>query len=146
MSENKTETNLSIGEKAGAAMQRNFGFLYTIMGMGLLLRRLRMDDRSTDNIRKAAKKGHLVYVLYARSRMDWLALNRTLNGRKLPLATFTPGLRSFWNRPLKDMIVQSWNAFKQLFSKNRDMEYMREAICKNEAVSIFLVHPHPHLG
>ncbi|MAA78757.1 MAG: hypothetical protein CL916_05815 [Deltaproteobacteria bacterium] len=141
MSKETKGTNISIGEKAGAAMQRHFGFLYTIMGMGLLLRRLRMDDRSTDNIRKAAQKGHLVYVLYARSRMDWLALNRTLNGRKLPLATFTPGLRSFWNRPLKDMIVQGWLAFKQIFSKNRDIEYMREAICKNEAVSIFLVHP-----
>lgn len=141
MSRTTNETVLSLNEKAGAAMQRQFGMLYTLSGMGFLLRRLRMDDRSTDNIRKAAQKGHLVYVLYARSRMDWLALNRTLNGRKLPLASFTPGLRSFWNRPFGDMLRHGWNAFKQMFSKNKDMEYMRDAICRNEAVSIFLVHP-----
>jgi hypothetical protein len=88
---------LALGEKPGAGMQRHFGIFYILSGMGWLLRRLRMDDRSTDNIRRASQKGHLVYVLYARSRMDWLALNRTLNSRKLPLAAFTPGLRSFWN-------------------------------------------------
>ena len=122
-------------------MQRQFGLLYLLSGMGLLLRRLRMDDRSADNIRRASQKGHLVYVLYARSRMDWLALNRTLNSRKLPLSAFTPRLRSFWTRPIVDIFRQGWGALTQLFSKNRDMEYLEEALRRNEAVSIFLVQP-----
>ena len=72
--------------KKGADMLRHFGLIYMFSGVGLLLRRLRMEDRSADNIRRAAEKGPLVYILYARSRLDWLALNRTLNMRRLPLA------------------------------------------------------------
>ena len=82
-----------VGKKEGADMLRRFGMLYMLSGVGLLLRRLRMEDRSADNIRRASEKGPLVYVLYARSKLDWLALNRTLNNRRLPLAVFTWGLR-----------------------------------------------------
>ena len=99
-------------EKYGAGMLRRFGVFYLLSGMGLLLRRLRMEERSVENIRQASENGHLVYVLYARSRVDWLALNRSLNKRKLPLAVFTPGLRSIWNRPLFDLFKHSFGALR----------------------------------
>ena len=48
---------------------------------------------------QAQEQGQIVYVLYARSKMDWLALNRVLQENRLPLAVHTSGLRSLLFRP-----------------------------------------------
>ena len=71
---------------AGRRMVRRFGFLYYLSGMGFLLRRLRIRERSIENVEQAQERGQIVYVLYARSKMDWLALNRVLQENRLPLA------------------------------------------------------------
>ena len=120
------------GEKYGSGMLRQFGMFYLLSGMGFLLRRLRMDDRSAENIRKASRRGHLVYVLYVRSKMDWLALNRTLNKRKLPLSGFTPGLRCFWHRPIKDLVRQVWGGIKQFFTKTSDRDFIVSSLANNK--------------
>lgn len=136
-----------VGKKEGADMLRRFGMLYMLSGVGLLLRRLRMEDRSADNIRRASEKGPLVYVLYARSKLDWLALNRSLNNRRLPLATFTWGMRSFWFRPIFDAVSQLWLAIKQGFSKQySDSAHLMTALKSNRPVAVFLIRPTPRGG
>ena len=139
MGTNKKEMIL-VERKYGADMLRHFGLFYLLSGAGILLRRLRMEDRSADNIRKASEKGPLVYVLYARSRLDWLALNRTLNMRRLPLASFTWGMRSLWFRPLFDFFKETWSSLKQVFKGNSsDKVFLADSIQRNEASVVFLV-------
>ena len=78
MTRKEQQNSLEI-RQSGAGMLRRFGPLYYLSGVFLLMRRLRMDDRSADNIRRAGEKGPIVYVLYAQSKVDWLALNCILN-------------------------------------------------------------------
>lgn len=139
---NNQQTDVVIIEKKyGADMLRRFGIFYLLSGVGILLRRLRMDDRSADNIRRASETGPLVYVLYARSKLDWLALNRTLNMRRLPLASFTWGLRSLWFRPFFDGAREMWGTIKQLlFGKKTDKKFLFESISNGDPVAIFLVN------
>ena len=96
-----------------SAMLRRFGLLVRLSLVGVVLGRLRLEDHSAENIRRANAKGPLVYALHTWSLLDWLALNRTLNRRKLPLAVVTPGLRSTWFRPMGA-------ALKEVFETARD--------------------------
>jgi glycerol-3-phosphate O-acyltransferase len=93
-----------------SGMRRNFGLLFHILGLGVLLRRLSLEEHSAEEIRRAAERGPVVYILHTRSVLDWLALNRALNGRKLPLARFTNGLRSTRWAPIRVAIREWWNA------------------------------------
>ena len=61
--------------QAGAGMLRRFGPLYWLSGMAFWFRRLRMDNASVENIRKAHSNGPVVYVMYTKSRLDWIAFN-----------------------------------------------------------------------
>lgn len=88
----------------GSAMLRRFGPLFHLLGLGFLLRRLRFEDHSAEHIRRAAAQGPVVYVMYQRSFLDWLALNVALNARRLPLAAWSLGIRSTPFRPLSQAI------------------------------------------
>ena len=105
-----TDTQQPIGtaRRYRSTMRRRFGLLFHLTGMGVLLRRIRLEDHSAEEIRKAADRGPVVYVLHTRSHLDWLALNRALNGRKLPLARFTNGMRSTVWAPLRVSIDEWW--------------------------------------
>ncbi|MFH1469900.1 MAG: 1-acyl-sn-glycerol-3-phosphate acyltransferase [Pseudomonadota bacterium] len=81
----------------GAGMGHRFGWLYHLCGMGLFLRSLRFEEHSAERIRQAAERGPVVYTLYQRSLLDYLALNKALNSRRLPLAAWANGIRtSLW--------------------------------------------------
>ena len=93
-----------------SGMRRQFGLLFHLLGLSLLLRRMRLEEHSAEEIRKAAERGPIVYVLHTRSVLDWLALNRALNGRRLPLAKFTNGHRSTIWAPLRVAIKEWWDS------------------------------------
>ena len=93
-----------------SGMRRQFGVLFHATGLGLLLRRMRLEDHSAEAIRKASERGPVVYVLHTRSILDWLALNRALNGRRLPLAKFTNGIQSTLWAPIQTALREWWYA------------------------------------
>jgi glycerol-3-phosphate O-acyltransferase len=97
-------------------MRRRFGLLFHLSGMGVLLGRIRMEDHSADQVRRATERGPVVYVLHSRSRIDWLALNRVLIGRRLPLARFTNGLRSSVHAPFTIALGEWWGALRRWMS------------------------------
>jgi glycerol-3-phosphate O-acyltransferase len=107
---------LATARRYRSTMRRKFGLLFHLSGIGILLRRMRLEDHSTEEIRRAAERGPVVYILHSRSALDWLALNRALNGRRLPLARFTNGMRSTQWAPLQVAIAEWWNAIKGWFS------------------------------
>ena len=82
-----------------SAMVRRFGPLYHLSGLGLLMRGLRLEEHSAENIRRASQAGTVVYMLHTRSMLDWVALNKMLNSRRLPLARYTHGLRTTMFQP-----------------------------------------------
>ena len=122
----------------GGGMLRRFGLLYFVSGVGLLLRKLRMSDRSANNIREASEKGPVVYVFYTRSKLDWLALNRVLNQRRLPLAQVSLNMRVLWYRPLLDACIQTWGAIKRLTGRLDDRRLLRETLEKGGTAAVFL--------
>ncbi len=87
-------------ERHGSAMGRRFGWLFHLAGLGLLLRGLRFEEHSAERIRRASEKGPVVYALYHRSQLDLLALNKALNARRIPLASFVNGMRTIWWLPV----------------------------------------------
>lgn len=122
----------------GGSMRRRFGPLYLLSGVSYFFRKLRMDDRSADNIRRASEKGPVVYVFHTKSKLDWLALNRMLNKRRLPLATLSHGMRTIWFRPLMDIARQSWGVMSSLFAKSNEKELLRESIDTGQVTTVFL--------
>jgi glycerol-3-phosphate O-acyltransferase len=86
-----------------SAMLRTFGLLFHILGLGFLLRNLRMEQHSGERVRRAATLGPLVYVLQNRSVLDLLALNVSLNAHRLPLASFANGVRLTAFMPIPEM-------------------------------------------
>ncbi len=94
-------------------MRRRFGLLFHLSGLGVLLGRIRMEDNAADQVRRATERGPVVYVLHSRSRIDWLALNRVLIGRRLPLSRFTNGLRSTAHAPLRTALREWWGALRR---------------------------------
>lgn len=84
----------------GSAMLRRFGWFYWLMGLGRSLGRIRLEEHSAEQIRVAAERGPIVYVLPRRSAIDHLALNTVLNQRRLPLSAWASGVTSFWWQPV----------------------------------------------
>ncbi len=95
-----------------SAMLRRFGPLFFLSGLWWLVRTLRLEEHSAERIRQAAEKGPVVYVLHARSRFDWLALNVVLRKRRLPLARFTHGIQSAWLGSLVEGGRLLWGALQ----------------------------------
>ena len=65
---------LATARRYRSGMRRQFGALFHLLGLSLLLRRMRLEDHSAEEIRRAAERGPIVYVLHTRSVLDWLAL------------------------------------------------------------------------
>jgi glycerol-3-phosphate O-acyltransferase len=127
-------------------MLRRFGLLYYVLGLSYLLRRLGFTDRSADNVRRAAEKGPVVYVLHTRSRMDWLALNRVLNSRRLPLARVTVGLGATAFEPLRQALRKMKAAlhYRMSFGSLPDplaSGWLGEQVRQGMTTAIFLVEP-----
>ena len=122
----------------GGAMRRRFGPLYLLSGAAFFFRKLRMDDRSADNIRRANERGPVVYVFHTKSKLDWLALNRMLNQRRLPLAALSHGMRTLWFRPVLDMAQQAWGVLRSFFTKSTETETLRTALLSGQSITVFL--------
>jgi len=127
-------------------MLRRFGPAYWLSGLGLILGRLRLADHSAENIRQAAARGPVVYVLHTRSWMDWLALNQALNVRRLPLARFTNGLRTTWFRPVLESITEFVAAIRERLNHGRAPDplasgWLAEAVSDGSTCCLFLVEP-----
>lgn len=84
-------------------MLHRFGPLYALSGLPFFFRNLRMDEHSVERIRHAHERGPVVFVLHTRSIVDWLALNRALAERRLPLPVWTNGLDALPWMPLGEM-------------------------------------------
>ncbi len=101
-------------ERYASSMGRRFGWIFHLLGFDLLLRSLRFEEHSAERIRQAADRGPVVYAFYHRSVLDLLALNKALNARRLPLASWANGVRTplwmpiptFWRSVLTRL--QAW--------------------------------------
>ncbi len=85
-----------------SGMLPSFGLAFYLLGLPAFFRTLRMEEHSAERIRRAAERGPVVYVLYTRSAVDWLALNRVLVGAGLPLPVFTNGVDATFWMPIAD--------------------------------------------
>jgi glycerol-3-phosphate O-acyltransferase len=86
-------------------MLRRFGWFYHLIGLGRALGRLRIEEHSVEQIRRAADAGPIVYALPTRSAVDHLALNTALTQRRLPLSVWADGARSFYWQP----VAEAWS-------------------------------------
>jgi glycerol-3-phosphate O-acyltransferase len=96
--------------RSGSAMLRQFGWFYTLLGLGRVLSTVRFEEHSVDRIRQAAAKGPVVYVLLRRSTLDHLTLNTVLNRRRLPISAWSNGATSFTWQP----VAEAW---RDVFSR-----------------------------
>ena len=129
-----------------SSMLRRFGLLYWLSSLGLLMGRLRFEPHSVENIRRAASRGPLVYVMHTRSRLDWLALNAMLNRNKLPLASFTTGIVSTAFRPLFGALREWWGALKARGSDGPAQDpvtsgWLTRVVAQGMTTCVFLVRP-----
>ena len=92
------------GHRPGAGMVRRFGWLASLTGLTWLVSRLRLEDHSADQIRRANADGAVVYVLPRRDGFDHFALNMMLNARGLPLSRWARGIGGSWYRPVGDAL------------------------------------------
>lgn len=133
-------------------MIRRFGPLFHLSGLSVLLRRASLDDSSAENVRRAAEAGPVVYVLHTTSAVDWLALNRALNARRLPLAALTTGVRGIWFRPVYQALYGAFLGLKRRLSLSGFPDPVTsgalvEAIQHGRPAAVFLVGNHkPVLG
>lgn len=100
----RTDTRPIPAVRFGTRMLRRFGWFYRLLGFGRAMGRIRFEDHSVEEIRRAAEKGPLVYVLARRSTIDHLALNTVLARRRLPLSLWANGATSFFWQP----VAQAW--------------------------------------
>jgi glycerol-3-phosphate O-acyltransferase len=98
-----------------SGMLHRFGLLFWLSGLGLFLRPLRLEEHSSDNIRRAEKQGPLVYVMHTRSVLDWIVFNQVLNLHQLPLSRFSNGMRSTIFRPILHALGAWWGALMRRY-------------------------------
>lgn len=127
-----------------SGMLRRFGPLFHLSGASLVLRRIQLETFSAENIRAATQRGPVVYVLHTRSLIDWLALNRSLNRRRLPLAVVTEGVRGVWFRPLGEMLRGAWRGLRRRLTLSDPPDPLGsgalvEAIVRGEPTAVFLL-------
>jgi glycerol-3-phosphate O-acyltransferase len=135
-----------------SGMIRRFGPLFHLSGLSLLLRRAALDESSAENIRRAATDGSVVYVMHTTSAVDWLALNRALNARRLPLATLTAGVRGIWFRPVYEALYGAYLGIKRRLALSGFPDpvasgALTDAVRSGRPAAIFLVENHkPTVG
>lgn len=127
-----------------SGMLRHFGPLFHLTGASLALRQIQLEAFSAENIRAASQRGPVVYVLHTQSMIDWLALNRSLNRRRLPLAVVTEGVRGVWFRPLGEMLRGAWRGLRRRLTLSDPPDPLGsgalvEAICRGEPTAVFLL-------
>lgn len=113
-----------------SAMLRSFGPLYWLAGLPFLFRRLRMEDHSAERVRLAAARGPVVYALHTRSHVDWLALNRVLLDRRLPLPAFT-----------SDFDGRRWAGLGEAWAARRSEASLEHSLEAGQSTAIFLARP-----
>ncbi|MEC8422476.1 MAG: hypothetical protein VX000_01800, partial [Myxococcota bacterium] len=129
-----------------SSMLRRFGLLYWVSSLGVLMGRVRFEEHSAENIRRAAARGPLVYALHTSSRLDWLALNAVLNRSKLPLASFTTGIVSTIFRPVFGALWEWWGAFKARVGDGAPHDpvasgWLSRVVAQGMTTCVFLVRP-----
>ncbi len=137
--------------RARSAMLRKFGLLFRLVGLGVLLSRVRVEEHSTENVRRAAERGPLVYVLHTRSIIDWLALNVVLNRRRLPLAQVSPGLRSTVWRPVVEAAREWVGALRARLRIGAAADpvgsgWFAQAVAEGMPSAIYLTRPRGDVG
>ncbi len=103
----------------GTGMARRFGWLYFLSGLWFFFRRLRLTDASAEHVRRAAEQGPVVYALRTKSVVDFLALWKVLNSRRLPLASLGNGPSSIPWMPGPDGAVLLKNKLAWFFRRGR---------------------------
>ena len=128
-----------------SGMLRRVGLIHRLLGLNWILRRLSLEEQSVENIRQATAKGPVIYVLHTRSRLDFLALNRVLNSRRLPLARFCNGVTSTLHRPFIDAVKEWVHAAKVHLSGGLpepvESGWLASAIAGGMTSALFLLQP-----
>jgi len=136
----------SVEGRLRSSMARRFGLLYHLTGLSFLMRGLRLEEHSADNIRRAAQGGTVVYMLHTRSLLDWLALNKMLNARRLPLARYTHGLRTTLFQPGLTALATWARAIRQRLSHGPEPDpmesgWLADAMASGTTTCLFAVSP-----
>ncbi len=126
-----------------SAMLRRFGPLFHLSGIGLMLQRLRLSDASAELVRQAALKGPVVYVMYTRSPIDYIALNYVLKRRRLPLAAYGTGVSTTAWSPLLDGLGVArdkllWFARNGRLPNPVDVGWLSRCVAEGHNAAIFL--------
>ena len=123
-------------------MLRAFGPAYYLLGLPFFFRNLRMEDHSAERVRRASEKGPVVYVMHTRYHVDWLALNRVLIDRRLPMPVFSNGIDATGWMPIAD----AWRALVRRVRGETPPEpfssgWVERTIAAGRPVCIFLAPP-----
>jgi glycerol-3-phosphate O-acyltransferase len=116
-------------------MLDRFGALYYLSGLAWAYRKLRLEDHSAEKIRQASSKGPVVYALHSPGLVDWLALNRVLLDRKLPLPAWTNGVSGGWLQPIRELLQQLWD---RLSGKAPAPQEVGSLIKSNQPICLFV--------
>lgn len=101
----------------------------------LFFRKVRFDAPSADIVRKASRRGTLVYILRDRSLIDYLFFNWAYLTLGLPLALFSNGLGGALLHPFRTM-------FRVLTGRGREQGGgLPTAIERNDAALLYLRKP-----
>ncbi len=134
-----------------SGMLRNFGALFWASGLGILASRVRLEEHSAEHVRRAAERGPVVYVMHSRSVLDWLAVNRALNLRRLPLPRYNNGVRSTIFKPLMMGLREAWSALGERIRHGRAPDpvasgWLAKAVAEGMPSLLFMVGARSVLG
>ena len=124
-------------------MLRRFGWMHWLLGLGRTLKRIHLDEASVARILAAHQKGPIVYVLLHESSVDYLALNRVLNERRLPLSIWANGVSHFWWQPVKDALKDTLWRIRARFARRPAINpvssgWLAQQILRKQPVTVCL--------
>lgn len=119
-----------------STMLEKAGFLLRWIS-ALLFAHVLFEKRSRDNIRDAAERGKVVYLMQSRSLLDYLYFNDAFLEHDLPRAAFANGLSTAWLRgPLGWLRSRLWGP-----RPDRPEHLMQGLVEQDHAVFLFLEKP-----